>query len=142
MIMDLIVTGHAQFASGMVSAANLIIGQNNRLNFIEFTEHCSPEQFKQALLSKIESSLSSELIIFSDLIGGTPYKTAVDISVHNDKTIYVFGGINLPMLIEASLSLDNFEKTDDFINYIKEQGKSSIDNFKFINNYEDDDTQL
>lgn len=69
-------------------------------------------------------------------------KTAVDISVHNDKTIYVFGGINLPMLIEASLSLDNFEKTDDFINYIKEQGKSSIDNFKFINNYEDDDTQL
>lgn len=129
-MIDLIITGHGNFASGLVSASNLIIGQDYKLNFVEFTDDCSPEELKKTLLSKVNSLPASTLIIFTDLVGGTPYKVAIDIAIMSSKKIHVLGGVNLPMVIEASLSINVIDNDVNFISSIKDQGKLSIDDFK------------
>ncbi|MEG2837889.1 MAG: PTS fructose transporter subunit IIA, partial [Erysipelotrichaceae bacterium] len=74
----------------------------------------------------------------SDLAGGSPFKTSVELSMKHEKMV-VIGGTNLPMLIEVNMArtfMDDLEAlTSMAINTGKDQVVQYV--FKPVEQYQD-----
>lgn len=141
-MIKIIVTGHGNYASGMISAAELIIGENHSLSYVEFTKDTSPQQLKLTLLTMIDGANEESILVLSDLIGGTPYKTSVAIANESTKEIKVIGGTNLAMLMEAALTLANQKNLNQFIFELLESSRNAMDVFEFLEETEEDEDTL
>lgn len=93
-----IITGHGNFSTGMLHALEMIAGEQEKLVAIPFFESDSMEEYKGKIQTELAEE-STELIIFTDLMGGTPFNVSMLLgsSVEN---VSVISGTNLPMLLE------------------------------------------
>lgn len=126
-MLGLIVTGHGNFATGLKSSVNLIAGEPKNMCFVDFDKEV--EQLKEELIAAIDSLTDVDgILVLSDLTGGSPFKTAVEVSVIDraDKKIKVIGGANLPMAIELSLTKDFADDIEDFAKNALNVGKDNI----------------
>lgn len=92
-----IVTGHNHFATGIKGAIRLLAGPQKTLTFIDFTESMSEKDLNNQLKQAISDQPT---LIFTDLIGGTPYKEAAKIAFSKNN-IAVVAGCNLTALLET-----------------------------------------
>lgn len=99
-----IVTGHGEFAIGMTQALTMIAGDQENYEVVPFYEENSLETFEDNIGKSIASLRQNTdgVIIFTDLMGGTPFRTAMMQASEYDK-VEVITGTNLPMLIEIGL---------------------------------------
>lgn len=99
-----IVTGHGEFAIGMTKALTMIAGDQEHYAVVPFYEEDSLETFEDNMEKSIASLRENTdgVIIFADLMGGTPFRTAMIQASGYDK-VEVITGTNLPMLIEIGL---------------------------------------
>lgn len=118
----IIITGHGNFASGLKSSLDLIVGNYDFIKVVDFTENKNPEELKNDIKSIIDKCSDNELYIFTDLAGGTPFKVSSELALNNN--IKVFCGTNLPMLIEAGMMVSLGCDID--VNFIKETGINAI----------------
>jgi PTS system N-acetylgalactosamine-specific IIA component len=99
-----VVTGHGEFAIGMTKALTMIAGDQENYAVVPFYEEDSLETFEDNMGKSIASLRENTdgVIIFTDLMGGTPFRTAMIQASEYDK-VEVITGTNLPMLIEIGL---------------------------------------
>ncbi len=125
---QLIVTGHANFASGLLSAVKLITGLDEKFTAVDFLESMGAEALNQELQAKIQET-NEDVLIFTDLPGGTPFNQSVLIkTLLTNRTIEVVSGTNLPMLIEASM-MDK-QPMDDLLASLMNTGKDHVMNYQ------------
>lgn len=123
----IIITGHGKFGYGLKSSLNIIVGENGSIKFVDFTEEKSPETLKEEIKSNLKET-NDKVYIFTDLLGGTPFKVSSELALENSN-IEVLCGTNLPMLVEASmmislgLDIDSDSIKDAGINNIRPQVK-------------------
>lgn len=101
--MQIIVSGHGQFASGIKSNIKLLAGNLPGLSFVDFTGDMDEQQLQDkftALLKEDEQAL-----FFCDLFGGTPYKQAV-LLTRQYPQIAVVAGCNVGSLLEICVASD------------------------------------
>lgn len=123
--MKLIVSGHGNFATGLVSAAKLIAGSESAFEAVDFVEGKTPDELNSELKALLGEDKNQSAIIFTDLLGGAPFRQA---SLLNQEypNLLVLTGTNLLMLIESALSLDDIEQgqekafCDELINNARE----------------------
>lgn len=128
--MDIIVTGHGNFASGLQSTIQLLAGSIERIHYIDFTDGMSEESLTSDYLELI--SPGKEYLFFCDLVGGTPYKTAARISAKDTDNIGVVAGCNIGSLLEVGLSLsDQREDIDQFTEELVRNSLRGTQVFKF-----------
>lgn len=131
-MLGLIVTGHGNFATGLQSSLRLIAGEKENMCFVDFEEKDSVDDLAAKLAAAIDSLGNVDGILFlCDLTGGSPFKTAVELSVKNDKQMEVIGGANLPMVIELSMAKEFVDSLDALTNMALSTGKDSIVKFTF-----------
>ncbi|MBT1279144.1 PTS galactosamine/N-acetylgalactosamine transporter subunit IIA [Thermoanaerobacter sp. CM-CNRG TB177] len=122
----LIITGHGKFARGLIDGIEIIVGKQENLIGIEFNN-----QDLEIYTAQIENAIkeakdkNESVVILTDLIGGTPFRVCSFVS-RNYSDVYVITGANIPMLIEAVLSRENFE-VNEFVNYLINVGKNGIE---------------
>ena len=98
--MEIVLVGHGHFATGIYSSLQLIAGNQENVEAIDFVEGMSADELKQKILLAISNE--EEVLILSDLLGGTPFKVSSTIMGENPaKTMNVLSGLNLAMLMEA-----------------------------------------
>ena len=98
--MEIVLVGHGHFATGIYSSLQLIAGNQENVEAIDFVEGMSADELKQKILLAISNE--EKVLILSDLLGGTPFKVSSTIMVENPtKTMNVLSGLNLAMLMEA-----------------------------------------
>lgn len=97
--MNVIVTGHGTFATGIEGALALLVKIPSNWTFVNFSEGLSDEQLQEKFKDIIKSS-SGDTLIFTDLVGGTPYKVAAMLAAKNPH-LAVVSGCNLGSLLEA-----------------------------------------
>jgi len=98
--MKIVLVGHGHFATGIYSSLQLIAGDQENVEAIDFVEGMSADELKQKILLAISNE--EKVLILSDLLGGTPFKVSSTIMVENPtKTMNVLSGLNLAMLMEA-----------------------------------------
>lgn len=99
----ILITGHGRFASGIVSALELIAGKQENVVVVDFIENQSTEILKKNIERSL-NLLGDEIIVFCDLAGGSPFKTSVLLSrTISNKKVEVVAGVNLGMLLEIVL---------------------------------------
>lgn len=128
-MIQVIVTGHGNFASGMLSALKLIAGESEHIHGIDFLESFSTEDLKEKIQEMIES-VNGEIVIAADLVGGSPYNVAVTLMTEfTDKEIKVIAGVNFPTIL-SSVFADRDVPLDVFVKNIMDEGMSAFSEFK------------
>lgn len=99
-----ILTGHAQFSNGLASAIDMVAGDQPAFQIVPF-DGAQAATYGDDLRGAI-SAMREEtdgVLVFVDLLGGTPFNQAMMIS-QDIADVEVVTGTNLPMLIELLLT--------------------------------------
>lgn len=116
-MLNVIFCGHGRFASGLLSAAEQILGeQHNCIAIaIDFPSTSSIALLEQqcrdalALLDHLQG-----VVFFTDLLGGTPFRIASTLAVQNSHMkVEVLTGVNLQLAVEM-LGERNGENLETF----------------------------
>lgn len=103
---EIIVIGHGHFASGLISALNLILGKQEHVWSIDFDEESSALILENQMKVMIERFKdASEILIFTDLFGGTPLNLSLRMMFSNERLELMYGG-NLSMFIDLCMKLN------------------------------------
>lgn len=124
---QILISGHGHFASGMLSAAQLIIGKSAGIEAVDFVD--GPEKLKKDLIEAVERlSDGSGMIIFTDLLGATPFQTSVVVSHETGIKTMVVGGTNLSMILAAAINKGKV--LEETLSLSLQEGKQFIDYYR------------
>ncbi|MGL5414262.1 MAG: PTS fructose transporter subunit IIA [Clostridium sp.] len=139
-MIGLIISGHGHFGTGLQSSLKLIAGDTTNAEFIDFEENDSTESLKEKYICALKNLEScTSILALTDLAGGSPFKTLVELSTEIDKKMEVIGGSNLPMILEIAMGKDIFDDLDMLSETALNTGKDSIVKFELIQHTEDND---
>ncbi|CYV64543.1 PTS sugar transporter subunit IIA [Streptococcus suis] len=102
-MIKVIVVAHGQFASGILTSLKLIAGEVENIEAIDFSEGMSAQELKARIKAAILGE--REVLILTDLLGGTPFKVSVELAAEQkEQNVVVLSGLNLAMILEANFS--------------------------------------
>lgn len=107
-MIGVILSGHGQFASGLLSAVTAIAGSQENLSAIDFLATDSSEILQAKILREIENLACDSIAIFTDIAGGTPFNQSVLASHKTHATCRVFSGTNMPLLLGFLLERNRY----------------------------------
>ena len=132
-MIGLIISGHGHFASGLHTSLNLIAGEPSNVEFVDFEENDTIETLKEKYYNSLKNlSECDGILALSDLAGGSPFKTLVEVKTEIEKPMEVIGGTNLPMLLEISMTKDIFEDLSSLTDSALEVGRNGVVKFELI----------
>lgn len=132
-MIGLIISGHGHFASGLHTSLNLIAGEPSNVEYVDFEENDTIETLKEKYYNSLKKlSECDSILALSDLAGGSPFKTLVEVKTEIEKPMEVIGGTNLPMLLEISMTKDIFEDLSSLTDSAVDVGKSGVVKFELI----------
>ena len=72
-MIGLVITGHGQYAAGLVSALELLIGHQDLLTAVDFEAGQNEDLLTEHLKHAVEGMHTcDEILILCDMIGGSP----------------------------------------------------------------------
>lgn len=98
----IVITGHAHYATGMLSSLEMIAGVNADFIAVDFNDGVDVSQIYKDIVANHEQD---SILFVCDLLGGTPFKEASKIAFSNIN-IEVVIGCNLGSLLGVSLTKD------------------------------------
>ena len=135
-MVGIIITGHANFALGMMSAIKLVFGSPESLKIVNFGEEDSTEVLENNIKTAIHELKECDgLLCFTDIAGGTPFQVASRLSIE-EAEMRVVSGTNLPMLLGVLSERDGMD-LHELAEYALEVGREEVKEFTFIT-YDDD----
>ena len=119
-----IVVTHSTLASGLIDAAETIVGKIDCILSVSINRGDSTDEIGERIHNAIEElGLERGVIIFTDMFGGTP--TNIALSFLNEGAVEVLTGVNLPILLKF---LSNREESsiNELVRELRECGRDSI----------------
>lgn len=97
----IIITSHGKYCFGAVDSLNMIIGRSDYIKTVSVTPTSSVQDIEEQMKDAYDelSQDCKEVLIFTDLICGTPNNVAVKLMMEKDN-ITVITGYNLAILVE------------------------------------------
>lgn len=139
-MIGLIITGHGEFASGMLDATEMIAGKQENYKKVLFKEDTNLDSLSDELSDKIVSLLRTNegVVILTDLKGGTPFNNSMLLASNYDN-VEVIPGVNLPISIEATMHAQLHDNAKELVNYLVEIGTTGIEVVELL--LEDESTE-
>ena len=130
-MIGLLVTGHANFGTGITSSVNLIAGEQEAYKAVDFLPTYSTEDLTREITKALDEFKDCEgVIIFTDLMGGTPFNVSAQIG-HGKENIRIVAGTNRPMLVEIVMSRKFMDNLDELVDSVLETGKEQVTKYEF-----------
>lgn len=104
-MIHLIICGHGEFATGLLSGAKLLCGDSPACDAVNFSEGMSSEALSEKLQACVASANGEPVLFLTDILGGTPFRESSALAAGLDQA-EVISGANLQMLTEATLERD------------------------------------
>lgn len=124
MQVGIIITGHGQMATGLLSAVEMVTGKTNRAYAIDFNNDDNFDDLDNKFIENYEKlDTCDEVLILCDILGGTPFNRAY-MNLNEKGNVHFMAGVNFIMAYHAlRLEADNIEnliatlieKTKDYI---------------------------
>ena len=128
-----IIASHGELASGMVSAAEMIIGDISRMKSCNLSDYETVYDLYENVKSCIVANPEIEYVLMTDLLGGSVNNLLMQLCEY--KNVFVVTGMNLGLLLELYLSSEN-EQTKVAALKAIESSKNNIRLFAYpINEY-------
>ena len=122
-----ILTGHGVFAEGVGGALEMVGGPQANFEKVTFLEDEAaeyPAKLHDAIARMAEKC--GEVVVFCDLLGGTPFNQAM-IGAAKTPGVEVVTGTNLPMLLECLMTRDDSTTAKELADNAVEVGRTGID---------------
>lgn len=106
----LILVAHGEFAPGLHTALNMLVGEREDVLDVPFHDGMTQEDYKQSIRTAIAPiTKEDEVLILADLLGGSPLtglleELAAAVGLANVRAV---GGMSLPMAIAATEAEDD-----------------------------------
>ncbi|MEK3854909.1 PTS sugar transporter subunit IIA [Cytobacillus sp. FSL H8-0458] len=78
---QILITGHGGFPSGVVSALRFLLGNEPKLDILEFSEEMSHKQYETELINFLKKH--HRIIIFADLTSSVPHQIIARVILEN-----------------------------------------------------------
>lgn len=131
MINILIVT-HGKFGEELIKSAEIIIGKIENIESISFMHEDSYSKFYDRVEDTVKKLKDKELIIFTDMYGGSPFNAVNRLMKEYD--FYHITGVNFPLFVDITVNRTTYNM-EELADKIIKNGKKSIvfvnDKFKF-----------
>ena len=120
----LIVVGHGNYPSGVLSAVSLLVGKNDNIIALDLNEKRTHEVFEEEL--KIILKENEHAIVLADLTGGAPHQISASLVLESGNlNQYVISGINLALVVDLTMKccfdeISDDEMQDTILNSIEE----------------------
>ena len=118
----IILVGHGNFGTGMLSSLELLSGTPEYCKAIDFLSGMTQEDLEEQVLALVHAEGWTKTVLLTDVVGGTPFKAAVKLSLE-DPEIRVIAGINLPVLLQLAVDADQAVDIDGCIEQAVEEGR-------------------
>lgn len=104
-MVGIVITGHGHFPRGILSAVELVAGKPDQVIAVDFESGHSAHALKEAITAAVEELGGDEILILSDLAGGTPFNMAAEVKQElAGRNIRLLAGTNMPAAVEAVFS--------------------------------------
>lgn len=115
-----ILVSHGQLAAGFYSALSMLAGKDRTdILYQGLEDGMSVDKFGEKFQALIENvSTEDEIILFADILGGSPLTTALNVLADKGmlSRTFALGGMNLPsvltgILMKDSMNMEDLKKT-------------------------------
>ena len=123
-LIGIVVVTHGLFATELVNAAEMIVGDLPRFAAVSIGWHDDVEAAREAIaaaVARVESA--NGVLLLTDMFGGTPSNLAM--AFLDIDRVEVVTGVNLPMLIKLA-SLRQTETLAEAARQARESGRNAI----------------
>ncbi|MGN0983249.1 MAG: PTS sugar transporter subunit IIA [Gemmiger sp.] len=106
----LILVAHGEFAPGLHTALNMLVGEREDVLDIPFHDGMTQEAYKDSIRAAIAPiGKEDEVLILADLLGGSPLTGLLEelAAAVGLTSVRAVGGMNLPMAIAATEAEDD-----------------------------------
>ena len=132
-MIGIIISGHGNFGTGLQSSLKLIAGGPANVEYVDFLETDSTESLKEKYKIALNNlNGCNDILDLTDLAGGSPFKTLVELNTEVEQSIQVVGGTNLPMALEITMTKDIIDDLSSLADSALEVGKSGVVKFELI----------
>ena len=127
-MVGLLVTGHAQFATGIGSGLNLITGIAEHICLVDYGEEKNADELYVCINEALDKLKDCDgVLALTDLAGGLPFRTVAKCKAERlEQKIEILAGANLPMLIEAGMMMYAFDCPFELGEIILTAGKEHV----------------
>lgn len=127
MNLQVILTGHGNFASGLASAASLIGGQYPNLTVVDFDGDFSAYEQKLEETFTQLAAKGEPVLFLVDVLGGSPFNKAfMLVAQHAQVEAEVLTGTNLPTLLDALNEADEYDSVGEFAKYLADSASTQF----------------
>ena len=117
--MKILLVSHGNLSKSLIDSAEMLVGETDGLDYLIFDKNMGIDELKDSFIKYLYEN-EEELLIFTDIKGGTPFNVA-SILTNDMAKVHIFYGMTLPMLVEAALC-----KVEFSLAVVVEQIKSNI----------------
>ena len=123
--MKVLVTGHGGFATGMVAASRMIVGDQELINWLPFEEGTNLSDYQAQITASVERHGEEGLLILTDFKGGTPFNVSMLLSQGHPQ-VAVLAGTNLAMILEAIDQASTASSVTDLADHLVVIGRQGL----------------
>ncbi|MDB1939310.1 MULTISPECIES: PTS sugar transporter subunit IIA [Clostridium] len=110
----LVVVGHGNFPSGVLSSVSLLVGENENIIGLDLDVNETHEGFENKLKEILDNN--DKVIVLADLTGGAPHQIAARLILESSKlNQYIISGINLALVVDLAMKCCLGEVEDEDI---------------------------
>lgn len=102
---NILIVGHGNFATGMKSAFDLLLGESDRVHAQDLSGDITHEKFEDIVTDYLNKH--DQLIVFADLMGGAPSQIATRkiAELAKSKEQFVVSGVSLGLMIDVATNI-------------------------------------
>jgi PTS system mannose-specific IIA component len=123
-MIKIVILTHGSLGIELLKTTEMIIGKQDNIDILSIQPGVSLSDIATKLDSIIENSQDSDILIFTDMFGGSPSNIAMSYLIHEN--IEVLTGVNLPMLLKALTKRDSAPSVKKIAKEIAKSGIDSI----------------
>ena len=98
----LVIVGHGNFPSGVLSSVSLLVGKNENISGFDLDENETHEGFEKKLKELLDNN--DKVIVLADLTGGAPHQISARLILESGKmNQYIISGINLALVVDLAM---------------------------------------
>lgn len=102
----IVFVGHGELPEAMKNSVQMIAGENKHLFSVSLEPDDGKDEYKNKLVElEVKLARYDSVLIFADLLGGSPSNAAVE-SYLNDEKVTIISGMNLPLVLTAVMAPD------------------------------------
>lgn len=121
--MRYILTSHGPYAKAALESVEMIVGEQNNVDVLLVTDDTSLDEMVKNIQSLLTEYASEDIVIFCDILGGTPSNASMK-NLPGNPNVTVVTGYNLPVLIETFVG--DYQTREELTKNLKEVYSQSL----------------